>query len=146
MGKDQTTPRTSCPPLYDECVGSLTSPADRDSEHTGEGTYSLSSLSRRTGISNHLQMSWQGQHIPWVWVRYGAQTWDLPYGSATLYQLWGVHSKRPPWEGFGYFLKPHSLTKLSILWCRASLIYSKTGCSQTIEIDIGNQLISITFN
>ena len=46
MGKDQsTTPGTSCPTLCDECVGSLTSPADHNSEDAGDRTYDLSSLS-----------------------------------------------------------------------------------------------------
>ena len=42
MGKDQsTTPGTTCPTLYDECVGSLTSPADHNSEDAGDGAYGL---------------------------------------------------------------------------------------------------------
>ena len=49
MGKDQTTtPESSCPSLYDEYVGSLTSPADHSSEDAGDGTYGLSSLSKKT--------------------------------------------------------------------------------------------------
>ena len=82
MGKDQTTrPGTSSPTLYDECVGSLTSPADHNSEDAGD--YGLSSLSEKTGMSNHLQMSLQGQHIllsylrPGVLVHSGARTQDL---------------------------------------------------------------------
>ena len=64
MGKDQsTTPGTSCPTLYDECLGSLTSPADHNSEDAGDGTYGLSSLSEKTRISNHMQMPLQRQHI-----------------------------------------------------------------------------------
>ena len=64
MGKDQTTtPGSSCPTLYDECVGSLTSPADHNSGDAGDGAYGLSSLSEKTRISNHLQMSLQRQHI-----------------------------------------------------------------------------------
>ena len=54
MGKDQTTtPGTLCPTLYDECMGSLTSLADHNSEDAGDRAYSLSSLSETTGISNH---------------------------------------------------------------------------------------------
>ena len=54
MGKDQTTtPGTLCPTLYDECMGSLTSLADHNSEDAGDRAYSLSSLSEMTGISNH---------------------------------------------------------------------------------------------
>jgi len=57
------TPGTSCPDLYDEYVVSLTSPADHNSEDAGDGAYGLSSLSEKTRISNHLQMSLQTQHI-----------------------------------------------------------------------------------
>jgi len=40
MSKDQTTTLgTLCPTLYDECVGSLTSPADHNSEDAGDGAY-----------------------------------------------------------------------------------------------------------
>ena len=49
--------------LFDECVGSLTSPASHYSEDAGDGTYGLSSLSKKTRISNHLQMPMQRQHI-----------------------------------------------------------------------------------
>ena len=64
MGKDQTTtPGTPFPPLCNECVGSLTSPVDHNSEDAGDGAYGLSSLSEKTRISNHLQMSLQRQHI-----------------------------------------------------------------------------------
>jgi len=64
MGKDQTTtPGTLCPTLCNECVGSLTSPVDHNSEDAGDGAYGLSSLSEKTRISNHLHMSLQRQHI-----------------------------------------------------------------------------------
>jgi len=64
MDKDQTTTLgTMCPALYDECVDSLTSPASHYSEDAGDRAYSLSSLSEKTRISNHLQMSLQRQHI-----------------------------------------------------------------------------------
>ena len=55
MDKDQTTtPGTTCPTLYDECVGSLTSPANQNNEDAGDGAYGLSSLSEKTRISDHL--------------------------------------------------------------------------------------------
>jgi len=55
MGKDlTTTPGASCPTLYDECVGSLTSPSDHNSEDAGDGAYGLSSLPEKTRISNQL--------------------------------------------------------------------------------------------
>jgi len=64
MDKDQTTtPGTMCPTLYDECVGSFTSPGSHYSEDAGDGAFGLSSLSEKTRISNHLQMSLQRQHI-----------------------------------------------------------------------------------
>ena len=58
MDKDQTTTLgTPCSNLSDECVGSLTSLADHNSEDAGDGAYGLPSLSEKTRISNHLQMS-----------------------------------------------------------------------------------------
>jgi len=58
MDKDQTTtPGTTCPTHYDKCVGSLTSHANQNNEDAGDGAYSLMSLSEKTRISNHLQMS-----------------------------------------------------------------------------------------
>ena len=44
-------------------MGSLTSPADRNSEDAGDGAYGLQSLSEKTRMSNHLRMSLQRQHI-----------------------------------------------------------------------------------
>jgi len=94
MDKEQTTTLgTMCPTLYNECVGSLTSPANQNNEDTGAGAYGLSSLSKKTRISNHLQMSLQRQHIllsyfkTRVLVWSGARTQDLLHGSPTLYQL-----------------------------------------------------------
>ena len=64
MDKDQTTtPGTQCHTLFDECVGSLTSPASHYSEDAKDGAYGLSSLSEKTRISKHSQMSLQRQHI-----------------------------------------------------------------------------------
>ena len=42
----------ACLLAYDECVGSLTSPADHNSVDAGDGAYGLSSLSEKTRISN----------------------------------------------------------------------------------------------
>ena len=40
--RDQTTtPDSSWPTLCDKCVGSLTSPADHNSEDAGDGAYGL---------------------------------------------------------------------------------------------------------
>ena len=64
MNKDQTTtPGTMRPTLYNKCVGSLTSPANKYNEDAGDGAYGLSSLSEKTRIYNHLQISLQRQHI-----------------------------------------------------------------------------------
>ena len=53
MDKDQTTTSgTPCPTLFDECVGSLTSPARHDSKDAVDGTCGLSSLSEKI-MSNH---------------------------------------------------------------------------------------------
>ena len=53
---EQTRPQH--PTLYDECVGSLTSPASHYSEDAGDGAYDLSSLSEKTRISNHILLSY----------------------------------------------------------------------------------------
>ena len=68
--KDQTTTRgTTCPTLYDEC--------ECECEGAGDGAYSLSSLSEKTRISNHLQVSLQRQHIllsyPECWIGLGLE-------------------------------------------------------------------------
>ena len=45
MDKDQTTtPGTTYPTLYDECVGSLTSPDNQNNEDAGDGAYGVSSF------------------------------------------------------------------------------------------------------
>ena len=54
MGKDQTTTPGTRALLCDECVGSSTSPADRNNEDAGDEAFGLSSLS---------EMSLQRQHI-----------------------------------------------------------------------------------
>ena len=94
MDKDQTTPPgTPCPTLFDECVSSLTSPASHYSEDAGDEAYHLSSLSEKTRISNHLQMSLQRQHILLSYLKtlsvgpvWGSNR-DHPHGSPTLCQL-----------------------------------------------------------
>ena len=87
MDKDQTTtPGTMCLTLYDKCVGSLTSPANQNNEDAGGGAYGLSSLSEKTRMSNHLQMSLQRQHIlpshPECWSGLGLE----PQTSCTVVQ------------------------------------------------------------
>ena len=58
-----TTLGTLCPTLCRKCVGSLTSHVDQYRENEGDGAYGLSSLFKKTRMSNHLQMSLQRQHI-----------------------------------------------------------------------------------
>ena len=58
-----TTLGTSGPTLCKKCVGTLTSPGNQYREDTGDGTYGLSSLSKKTRTSNHLKMSLQRQNI-----------------------------------------------------------------------------------
>ena len=50
-----TTPGTSCPSLYNKCVGSFKSPANHNIEDAGDGAHGFKSLSKKTGTSNHLQ-------------------------------------------------------------------------------------------
>jgi len=60
MDKEQTTtPGTTCPTLYNKCVGSLTSPANQNNEDAGDEAYGLLPLSEKTRIYNHLQMPLQ---------------------------------------------------------------------------------------
>ena len=98
-------------------MGSLTSPADHNSEDARDGAYGLSSLSEKTRLSNHLQMSLQRQHIlllsvgP-VWgsnTRPPAQQSDALPTELTGRRLWG------PWErgwvsGLGTFVIFHKMT------------------------------------
>jgi len=85
MVKDQTTTTgTTCPTLYDECVGSVTSPADHNSEDARDGAYGLSSLFEKTRISNHLQMSLQRQHILFIYFK-----------TPSVAPVWGSNP-RPP--------------------------------------------------
>ena len=88
MGKDQTTtPGTPCPTLCDECVGSLTSPADHNSEDAGDGAYGLSSLFEKTRIYNHLQMSLQRQHI----------LLSFFFKTLSVGLVWGSNQRPPTW-------------------------------------------------
>ena len=52
------------PTLCEKCVGSLTFLANKYREEAGDGVYSLSSLSEKTGMSsNHFAVSKQRRHI-----------------------------------------------------------------------------------
>ena len=92
--KDQTsTPGTPCPTLCDKCVGSLTSHRVTNIEVLWDGTYGLSSLSKKTRKSNRLQMSLQRQHFLLSYLKTlsvgpaGVRTHDLPHGSPVLNHL-----------------------------------------------------------
>ena len=63
MGNNQTTtPGTLCPTLYDECVGSLTTPADHNlSENAGDRAVTVYRPYPKT--LEHLTMLLQRQHI-----------------------------------------------------------------------------------
>ena len=52
-----TTSGATFPTLYDKCVGSLTSPANQYRGDTEDGAYGFSSLSKKTRMSSHQQMS-----------------------------------------------------------------------------------------
>ena len=58
-----TTPGTTSPTLCNKCVGSSTSPTNQNWEDAGDRAYGLSSLPKKTRMSNCLQMSLQRQHI-----------------------------------------------------------------------------------
>ena len=62
----------------------LTSPASHYSEDAGDGAHALSSLSEKTRISNHLQMSLQRQHILLSYFK-----------SLSVGPVWGLNP-RPP--------------------------------------------------
>ena len=82
-----TTPGTLCPALCEKCVGSLTPPADHNSEDAGDGAYSLSSLSEKTRMSNHLQMSLQRQHILHSYFK-----------TLSVGPVWGLNPRPPAWQ------------------------------------------------
>ena len=87
MNKDQTTTLgTTCPTLYNECVGSLTFPASHYSEDAGDGAYDLSSLSEKTRICNHLQMSLQRQHFLLSYFK-----------TLSVGPVWGSNPRPPAW-------------------------------------------------
>ena len=89
-----TTPGTPCPTLYDKCVGSLTCPANHITlkmQDTGPTVYSP--YPRRLQRLTICRCNYKGSTFssvilrPWVLVRSGAWTLDLPHRSLALYQL-----------------------------------------------------------
>ena len=57
------------PTLCKKHVSYLTFPANQHREGTGEGAYGLSSLSKKTTTSNHLQCHNKGSTFSWVILR-----------------------------------------------------------------------------
>ena len=83
-----TTPGTTCPTLFDKCVGSLTFPANQET-----GTTVYSPYPRRRERLTICRCNYNGGIFssvilrPWVLVRSGARTLGLPHSSPALYQL-----------------------------------------------------------
>ena len=123
------------PTLYEQCVTSLTSHRIYICKGLWEGAYGLSSLSKKTRKSNHLQMSLQRQHFRLSYLKtqsFGpAGTWtsSLLLGRPALIQLskpggscwggrtieWKTHIREP-------YVLSYNLVCISFHWS-ASFTY-----------------------
>ena len=99
MERQTTTSRTRSPTLFDECVGSLTSPADHVTlkmQETGPTVYSP--YPRRLECLTICWYNYKGSTFssvilrPWVLVQSGARTLDLPHSRLALYRANRKHS------------------------------------------------------
>ena len=94
MKLETTTPGTRCPALFDKGVGCLTSPANHVTmkmQETGPTVYRP--YPRRLECLTICRHNYKGSTFssvilrPWVLVRSGARTLDLPHSRLALHQL-----------------------------------------------------------